>query len=1356
MWLIMRNTRIKSISGRGLAKTYEFFENIENFPCWPVTPEQKISKSSSRILGVSYYPILPSFSLYVFRYSRALSICKSIFFTFVQYEAMFAGSVMLGDLNDFITPSQACVNPLFLDDKNKSSNASDPNARFGSSTRNLDPNVRKGFAKVTLDSDMGGMTIFDSYVPPDLIKIDPKSQVEGEKAVAKVTLNDCLACSGCVTSAETVLIEQQSMNELLRALQDPETDAVVGILSPQSIASFAAHLGLSNNVEAYALLSSFLKKYLNVYAVIDTQLSLEMSMASVIEENLRRFAHSPLAEFCAFLTEFVSPRELSELTSVAGTSSPDATAASVSYISPSSSTPASRNRYSNPCTTPLRWVAPAPSRAASALETIHLPSNDSGNSSGVNSMKVNTNDSTTYASNAFAPSKRTIPHPHQVPGPLPELSAACPGFVCYAEKTLPEALPYVSTIKSSQQITGALVKLFLRPLTQRHTLSEAEKKGKNDSGTNCNEKFNLHSKSIPRLPHALSALLPHPSVRKDTPVAAKTGPSAVYTFAVMQCFDKKLEASRLDFEWPMGGSIGTMNGQDAVAHGTGSLESNRTSVVNLFSSAASSGTDEKMVEDEFLLESDSPESAAPSSSTATVSGGIKEVDCVLSISELWEYLVSQWETYNANLSEGSSDRFSSVLEFLRAIDGGDWLRSVGQRVEKQLTKEDCQRYVEYHLTGVSYALETDVRATESTSNTDIAPCSTIQANTSYDGWNLSTAVTSDLENDGYISHLYRMYTWLFAYSTEDWQSLPYMREFTSLPYKVGRNQEIKEAELQMHPLFVALFRYCVLEGLSNSDSILVVHAVRSYLREKVTSTIGNGPSNQDVSLDAFLATLDVYLSSTLSPLQSKILSAFFTKFSPFVSLIPNTSATGASPPYHSTLLSLFPPVTSTFICATGFRNVQAIATRLKRLSSGSTFDNAPTDALASQLDLSASVPQDYMPTTTRDYALLKYLLRGKDLEYSTSPSSSLNKTIALPNLPPYPIYVEILACPMGCSNGGGMIRSNADAGVAQDVDSNNVRTGGQGENTKEESGAIVDKYLSASAIVSQADKASNNSEVHLETSSKEGEASTHSSVPMILDTDALNEDPVHASNGVRNLGTSLAVASDTPSSAKPHLLDALAALEDGNGTSNSTKSQKAPIVVKRRGRARDKPSALGPESPSSSPTVEPVTSNSAMSEENSVSSTPVNIPAVAPSRPENPLRLAARLQKERVETVRQLLNERNASYPPFVADVLLQQHDLQSLKKQTPFLLLKSPTLTYVPDFFVRVQSIRSATLSLPPLQQLLQFVTNANFTPSSTKIDAESKQNSSFTHVLHALLHTQYHAVPPLDPLTAGVTAKW
>jgi iron only hydrogenase large subunit-like protein len=36
---------------------------------------------------------------------------------------------------------------------------------------------------------------------------------------AKISLDDCLACSGCVTSAETVLINQQSIDELFKVIE---------------------------------------------------------------------------------------------------------------------------------------------------------------------------------------------------------------------------------------------------------------------------------------------------------------------------------------------------------------------------------------------------------------------------------------------------------------------------------------------------------------------------------------------------------------------------------------------------------------------------------------------------------------------------------------------------------------------------------------------------------------------------------------------------------------------------------------------------------------------------------------------------------------------------------------------------------------------------------------------------------------------------------------------------------------------------------------------------------------------------------------------------------------------------------
>ncbi|KNA06034.1 hypothetical protein SOVF_184760 [Spinacia oleracea] len=80
---------------------------------------------------------------------------------------------------------------------------------------------------------------------------------------------------------------------------------------------------------------------------------------------------------------------------------------------------------------------------------------------------------------------------------LPMISSACPGWICYAEKTLGSyILPYISSVKSPQQTIGAI---FKRYLCQKMCLR----------------------------------------------------PDEVYHVTVMPCYDKKLEASREDFEFEM-------------------------------------------------------------------------------------------------------------------------------------------------------------------------------------------------------------------------------------------------------------------------------------------------------------------------------------------------------------------------------------------------------------------------------------------------------------------------------------------------------------------------------------------------------------------------------------------------------------------------------------------------------------------------------------------------------------------------------------------------------------------------------------------------------------------------------------
>ena len=115
---------------------------------------------------------------------------------------MFA--TKLSDLDDFITPSQECVKMIVPSTTDKQAVTS----------------------KVTIDKDMDEDWRIEADpghdIKPDLIKTSKES------SVASVSLSDCLACSGCVTSAETVLIQMHSIEEFLK-LFSPDNIVVVAI-----------------------------------------------------------------------------------------------------------------------------------------------------------------------------------------------------------------------------------------------------------------------------------------------------------------------------------------------------------------------------------------------------------------------------------------------------------------------------------------------------------------------------------------------------------------------------------------------------------------------------------------------------------------------------------------------------------------------------------------------------------------------------------------------------------------------------------------------------------------------------------------------------------------------------------------------------------------------------------------------------------------------------------------------------------------------------------------------------------------------------------------------------------------------
>ncbi|KAK3146085.1 hypothetical protein QOZ80_3BG0261440 [Eleusine coracana subsp. coracana] len=209
----------------------------------------------------------------------------------------FSPALQASDLNDFIAPSQDCIISL-----NKNS--------AGSRRLPIKPKENAVSTK-----------------PP-------------EEAV-KISLKDCLACSGCITSAETVMLEKQSLGDFISRINSDKT--VIVSVSPQSRASLAAFFGLSQSRVLRKLTALF--KSMGVKAVYDTSSSRDLS----------------LIEAC---NEFVS-------------------------------------RYQK------------------------------NQSSGGKEAAAN----------------------------LPMLSSACPGWVCYAEKTLGSyILPYISSVKSPQQVIGAAIK----------------------------------------------------------------------------------------------------------------------------------------------------------------------------------------------------------------------------------------------------------------------------------------------------------------------------------------------------------------------------------------------------------------------------------------------------------------------------------------------------------------------------------------------------------------------------------------------------------------------------------------------------------------------------------------------------------------------------------------------------------------------------------------------------------------------------------------------------------------------------------------------------------------------------------
>lgn len=113
----------------------------------------------------------------------------------------------------------------------------------------------------------------------------------------EITLADCLACSGCITSAEGVLISQQSQEEVLKILKEnneykkteqfDQVRTIVCTVSQQSILSLADKYDLDVETAAKRLAGYF--KSLGADLVLHTKIADDLALIESRNEFIERF-----------------------------------------------------------------------------------------------------------------------------------------------------------------------------------------------------------------------------------------------------------------------------------------------------------------------------------------------------------------------------------------------------------------------------------------------------------------------------------------------------------------------------------------------------------------------------------------------------------------------------------------------------------------------------------------------------------------------------------------------------------------------------------------------------------------------------------------------------------------------------------------------------------------------------------------------------------------------------------------------------------------------------------------------------------------------------------------------------------
>ena len=193
---------------------------------------------------------------------------------------MFSGIVKITDLDDYITPSQNCIKPL-LDTEEP---IKEPEIEI-----TLKIKTKSKAEKISLDKEIKDNNIkIESQ--PDLIKS------KNNNNTAKVNLYDCLACSGCVTTAETLLIEQHSIDELIKNSL-LESNLSVMSISPQIVYSLARNYNAKSIEQCFNALLTALSKA-GVAYVVNYDIGVKLALNKAYDEYTKRKSSFILSSEC--------------------------------------------------------------------------------------------------------------------------------------------------------------------------------------------------------------------------------------------------------------------------------------------------------------------------------------------------------------------------------------------------------------------------------------------------------------------------------------------------------------------------------------------------------------------------------------------------------------------------------------------------------------------------------------------------------------------------------------------------------------------------------------------------------------------------------------------------------------------------------------------------------------------------------------------------------------------------------------------------------------------------------------------------------------------------------------------------